>query len=184
MVAPGAVYTGELKSSADCTGTSLTEMITLLGAIPAISAGEPSTTPRSRAPSTPGPNDDIITPEKSPSTIIAITMLLAGPAANTFDLLLRVVFFNASSSGSTNAPTGNTRNTSQSVRTLMSPTRVNIPWANSCTMIAITRPRMPYPTGITGLIQGMPGMCSGEGAGATCVTIVASHKRSVMMIAI
>ena len=79
-------------------------------------------------PSRDGSTEDIITPEKSANTTSDRTMLLAGPAANIFDLRLRVAFWSAFSSGSTNAPIGKTRKSSPRDCTFILPTLVKIPW--------------------------------------------------------
>ena len=130
-------------SSSDVVALPSMEVTMVYGASPALDDGDSPTTPTMRAPSLAGTAADIITPEKSASVMSANMMLLAGPAANTFDLFLRVVSSSCLLSGSTKAPMGKTMNSSPREVIFILPMRVIMPWENSWTIIATASPRIP-----------------------------------------
>src|SRR5256885_1815462 len=69
-------------------------------------------------------------------------------------------------------------------RILMFATRDRMPWENSWRMIATARPRIPYPTGMIGLMPGRPRSVSGGGGfpriAALCTRVASQAKRTVV----
>ncbi len=94
----------------------------------------------------------------------ATIMLVAGPTAYTRMRFFLEVVRSASSSGSTNAPMGTTAKIRPNALIAIFPTRVSMPWANSCTTMATMRPNIPYQMGMSGLIPGIPSNITGDGA--------------------